>query len=68
MKTQIREIEARDGTRRDGFYPPDGLEDMYRPSRYEGYSEARKMGEAQDRYTKSNCVVLKRYCRRYTHA
>lgn len=62
MKSNIRTIEPT-----DGFYPSDGLDDMYRPTPYGAYDEALKMAESSAKYANSNCRVVKRTMLRYTH-
>ena len=62
MKSVIRRIEPV-----DGFYPGDGLEDMYKPESYSAYGEANALDEASAKYN-TKCVVVKRTIRRYTHA
>jgi hypothetical protein len=62
MKSNIRTIELT-----DGFYPSDGLDDMYRPTPYGAYDEANEMQRTNNRYS-SKCVLVKRTVRRYTHS
>lgn len=61
MKSVIRTIE-----KQDGFYPGDGLEDMYRPKAYTAYGEANEMDRVNARYERKS-VLVKRSVRRYTH-